>query len=951
MSRLTFCVFLCISGSFLLFQSVCFASNPFFYYNQRIHSELDWREIHTEHFRIIYHQRLEQVASEAARVAEASYEPVCSNLDHFPQEKIPLYITDQDDIANGFAVADWFIAVWVHVNSYLEWTTGTDKWLRKVISHELVHYVHFDAIRSSLGFLGFGLSNTPLWFIEGLAQYYSETWNVKRGDALLRTAVINDDLTTQTRPWPDNGRLVYALGNSRVRFLASEYGDSSIVRILQERDKFLFLETYSFAKNFNKIRPLSEFEHEWRRHVNVYFNTLYGQKEQYDEFSQSIDVPVKYISTFTVSPDSQWLAMVGQVSYMEPLQKLILVRNDSTRQQRVLVHGGVGGQISFSPDSKHIVYDRMTRGRFGSIQRELFVTDLKGNSRHLTHDHTSLYPDWSPDGEEIIYVTESDGTANLARYAWPDGPAQILTKFSGDIQLMTPRWSPDGASIVAVLSEPSGLRNLIRIQKDGSWHYVTADSFDNRLPVWCPDGKSIVFTSFRSGIANLYRKSLTTNDSLILMTDTAMGISSVAWTGDSLWAVVKDRREFDTLIKMNASRSTCLHPIQLDSQFSAWTYKRPSMGLPPFDSDAMAPVSYKGPFAYRSLRNVDHLYTLPLPLSVDDHAGLFVSSLFMEPLGKHVWSGAGFLDVQKFSNSRGMVVLQDNRYLPLTMLLYALPQNVQIYEGKTLVEEQFGGSLHAQFPIPWGDALFSFHKIELGVSWARHDPLEPERFERQPASRHIGSFHLEYTLKNLRPNRMAIIHPQHAHGVKLCLESANTLFGEQRFDKGTLDAFWLRPVLAQQVLYGFARIQAIKGDLLPQNFVGFDKYDQPDFGYGLLFTDRLRLRGIREYQFGDRLLFGSLEYRIPLIHDLGWNMAGFRFKSVIFTPFMDVGKAWNSQNSSFDNEPWQKTHGIEFKNSVSFSGFEFAHQFGAAWKWGEYDEPGWYYRIRAVMPF
>jgi WD40 repeat protein len=951
MKRLFVCLFLCFSVVLFFNPSVCFAANPFFYFNQRIHSELDWREIHTEHFRIIYHQRLEKVAGKAAQVAEASYQPVCSNLDHFPEEKIPLYITDQDDIANGFTVADWFIAVWVHVNSYLEWTTGTDKWLRKVISHELVHYVHFDAIRSSLGFLGFGLSNTPRWFIEGLAQYYSETWNVKRGDALLRTAVINDDLTTQSRPWPDNGRLVYALGNSRVRFLASEYGDSSIVRILQERDKFLFLETYSFAKNFSKITPPSEFEHDWRRHVNVYFNTLYGQKEQYDEFSRSIDLPVKYISAFTVSPDSQWLALVGQVNYLEPLQKLVLIRNDSTRQQRTLVHGGVGAQIAFSPDSRHIVYDRLTRGEFGSIRRELFVTDLEGNSRHLTHDHTAMYPDWSPNGEEILYVSESDGSANLVRYAWPDGPAQVMTGFTGDIQLMTPRWSPDGESIVAVLSEPTGLRNLIRFLNDGSWHHVTADSFDNRLPVWSPDGESIVFTSFRSGIANLYRKSLTTNDSLTLMTDTAMGVSSMAWTGDSLWAVLKDRREFDTLIKMDASRQTSLNPVRVDSQFSAWTHKRPPHGLPPFDSEEMPTVAYKGPFTYQSLKNVEHLYTLPLPFAVEDHAGLFVSSLFMEPLGKHVWSGAGFLDVQKLSNSRGMVLLQDNRYLSLTALLYALPQNVQIYEGKTLIEEQFGATLQVHFPIPFGDALFTSHEIGLGVSWAQHEPLEPERFERQPVSRRIGSFSLEYTRVTVRPNRMATIHPQHAHGVKLRLKSANTLLGEQRFDKGTLDAFWLRNLLAQHVLYAYARLQTVSGDLLPQDFVGFDKYDQPDFGYGLVFSDRLRLRGIREYQFGDRLLFGSLEYRIPFVRDLGWIVAGVRFKSVILAPFMDVGKTWDSRFSSFNKQPWQKTYGVEFKNNVNLSGFEFAHQFGAVWKWGEYDEPSWYYRIRAVMPF
>lgn len=123
----------------------------------------------------------------------------------------------------------------------MQWTTGEDKWLRKVIPHEIAHYVHFSAIRTWSGVPGVGLSGTPRWFTEGLAQYLSENWDLHRGDLTLRTAVIEDEMDYLSGPYPADGPSLYVAGNALVRYMANQRGDSMLVGLLKHRSGvFLF---------------------------------------------------------------------------------------------------------------------------------------------------------------------------------------------------------------------------------------------------------------------------------------------------------------------------------------------------------------------------------------------------------------------------------------------------------------------------------------------------------------------------------------------------------------------------------------------------------------------------------------------------------------------------------------------------------------------------------------
>ena len=128
----------------LLFPATTFAQG-FNMMNGRNHPELKWRVAETAHFKIMYPSRLAGIEKEAAPIAEATYTVLSQNLDVTFEHKIPIYLSDEDEILNGFATPlgrSGYTDIWVHVNDVATGWSGNTKWLRTVISHELTHLFH-----------------------------------------------------------------------------------------------------------------------------------------------------------------------------------------------------------------------------------------------------------------------------------------------------------------------------------------------------------------------------------------------------------------------------------------------------------------------------------------------------------------------------------------------------------------------------------------------------------------------------------------------------------------------------------------------------------------------------------------------------------------------------------------------------------------------------------------
>ncbi len=170
-----------------------------------------------------------------------------------------------------------------------------------------------------------------------------------------------------------------------------------------------------------------------------------------------------------------------------------------------------------------LVYEKLTgdRGVFStriayvlvqrSGQRERYsleVADFDGyNPRSLVDSSEPIMsPSWSPNGQQIAYVSFEKKKAQVFTVAVATGSRRLITSFSGINQ--APAWSGDGRQLAVVLSKSGSAKIYLVDLASGSLKQVTFGNAIDTEPSFSPDGRSLVFTSGRGGSPQIYSLSL-----------------------------------------------------------------------------------------------------------------------------------------------------------------------------------------------------------------------------------------------------------------------------------------------------------------------------------------------------------------------------------------------------------------------------------------------------------
>ena len=493
---------------------------------------VSWRTIRSEHFEVNYPRRLAPVARRVLYALERAHDRVTPILENEPEGRTQVTLYDDSESANGSATALPYnsMRLFATAPEDLSPLADYDDWLTTLITHEHTHVVHLSTISGIPAIINaiFGRRMAPnqvqpRWLIEGLATYL-ESRETSGGrmrstqfEMYLRMAFLEgreltlDQLSNNVDQWP-RGTSWYLYGSRIVAYVAERHGMEAfaqmsrqygrnpipyaVQRVARRATGSTWSEIYEDFRQERRAhyqRVLAEIEAEGR--VEGERLTHHGETALYPRF---------------LSPTR--LVYTASDGHSDPqLRELDLETGETRRRVRVAGRSRatvVPSRVPGEPPS--LIFDSVDWHRDVYARYDLFehrAGARERGARRLTDGLRARAPDVSPDGEKIVFVTNEGGTSQLEIADRDDieGTHRRLVRSRRFEQAYTPRFSPDGRRIAFSMWREGGYRDVRLLDLEtGRIREITRDRALDTGPIFTPDGRGLVFSSDRTGIANLY---------------------------------------------------------------------------------------------------------------------------------------------------------------------------------------------------------------------------------------------------------------------------------------------------------------------------------------------------------------------------------------------------------------------------------------------------------------
>lgn len=223
---------------------------------------------------------------------------------------------------------------------------------------------------------------------------------------------------------------------------------------------------------------------------------------------------------------------------------------------------GLFANPALSPDERRIAFEFRL---LGAARNDIWILDIEtGTYAPLTFEGNNARPIWSPDGDEVGFVSDRGGA--FAFYSRPsnfgDEPRLILEAPAGG-EILDAVWTPDGQSLVyrqtseRQADTPEFLRNsdILQVALDprSDPFPVAATPFTEGSPSISPDGRWVAFSSDVSGRREVFVAPLDGSGGRIPVS--VNGGSVPVWTADGT-GIFYERSDVNNVIWLVADVRT-----------------------------------------------------------------------------------------------------------------------------------------------------------------------------------------------------------------------------------------------------------------------------------------------------------------------------------------------------------------------------------------------------------
>lgn len=520
----------------------------YFGQNKVRYKKLDFKVLQTPHFEIYYYIKNEKLLKRFSQDAETWYKMHQEVFRDTFLKKNPIILYNnhpdfqQTTALNGEIGIGTGGVTEALKNRVIMPVMELNSQTRHVLGHELVHAFQYHILLEKDSISLENVGQTPLWMVEGMAEYLS----IGKKDAFtsmwMRDAMLNRDIPSLKDLTNSNKYFPYRYGQAFWTYIGSQYGDTTIVPLFKNTAKYGYENAirYTFGYDDKTLSGL------WKNSIDAHYKPMLKADSSQIKITGTKIIDNKNAGNMNVapalSPDGKYLAFMSEKDLFgidlfladAKTGKIIRKLSSQISNGHIDDFNFIESAGAWSPDSKQFAFSIFSHGK----NQMMIINVSNGTTVSQTAmDQVQQFGNltWSPNGKDVAFSGMVEGQSDIFSY---NLDTKTVTQITNDVYSdYAPSYSPDGKKLVFSSDRAAIQANVVNavlpinlaVYDIASKTVSNLDVFpgaNNLNAQFSSNSQNIYFLSNRDGFRNLYKYNFADN-TVDQLTDYFTGISGI----------------------------------------------------------------------------------------------------------------------------------------------------------------------------------------------------------------------------------------------------------------------------------------------------------------------------------------------------------------------------------------------------------------------------------------